>query len=269
MTRLSLGLLTLSLIFQSVWSDGNERYLQVAEIEDWANLIRHLIGLGFVLLVTFSIVYDDLATHIFLKNYAKAERIAGKVVSCEEMKDQVKKYEIQVVYAATSPKCAYRYIHQDTTGPISTSTSSPHALLQKQYVRRFESNWMTPRGSSIDLFLIPSLPRSACTPELIDVHVQQGSKRKRRMTLVFLPAMTMISIFLGLSILEILNLPEPRHRLVGWIVLLGCFVLFVCLSWSFCDYHFQQSARATFMAAVPVKQTIMKPSENTAAEDVV
>jgi hypothetical protein len=100
------------------------------EIEDWTNLIRHLIGLGFVLFVTFSVVYDDLANQTFLKNYAKAEPIAGKAISCKEMKDQVKKYEIQVIYAATSPKYAYLYIHQ----AIGPSTSSPQALLRKQYI---------------------------------------------------------------------------------------------------------------------------------------
>jgi hypothetical protein len=197
--------------FQGVNSQGNATEI---EIEAWFTLFRYLVGLGFVIFGAYTILYNDIATYIFLKKYQKATPIQGQVLSCEELPGNVKKYEIQVLYSAivrkfaSDPRLRFRY---------------PEALLlQKEFLRRFESNWLIPRGSSVDLLL-----------------------------LIIIPATSLIALFAGLSIREVLTFDWRTEQLLGWAFLIFCCGLFVCLSWSFCDFQFQARAKNIFFSAVP------------------
>jgi hypothetical protein len=227
--------------FQGVNSQGNATEI---EIEAWFTLFRYLVGLGFVIFGAYTILYNDIATYIFLKKYLKATPIQGQVLSCEELPGNVKKYEIQVLYSAivrkfaSDPRLRFRY---------------PEALLlQKEFLRRFESNWLIPRGSSVDLLLLPGFPKSGCTPEMIDAKKSQLSIA--RIILTIIPATSLIALFAGLSIREVLTFDWRTEQLLGWAFLIFCCGLFVCLSWSFCDFQFQARAKNIFFSAVPMQR---------------
>jgi hypothetical protein len=210
------------------------------EIEAWFDLVRYMLGLSFVIFAIFSLLYRPIATRVFLRRFDqpdKIEEINGVVLSCEEMQGFVKRYELQVHY--TGRYAPTRRRHAD-------------ALLESKFLKRMESNWHTPRGSSIPLIMLKNIPRSACSREWIEKERAQAACAREVVMMV--PALCLLTLLLTFCIHEIVNFPE-NTRNTGWFVLGAIVTVVVWVSWSFADHQFQKSMlRQRVLTAVPLKE---------------
>jgi hypothetical protein len=250
-SSLDLALVTLFLLFQSVISSSDDSSDDSSsdeqKLENWYALARYLIALGFIIVGATQVLYGHVESYKFLKGYQnEANRIAGQVLSCDELPGHIKKYEMQVLYSAPAHKCVndrrsqFRY---------------PDALVDRYYLRRFETNWLTPRGSLIELLLLRGLPRSACTNEMIDSKLQQHSHTFTVMILV--PSLILLSAFLYLSIAEIQKFANSeKEKWIAGSLLTGCLILYIFLGWSTSEYRFQQRTRNIFLSAVPMRKKL-------------
>jgi len=219
------------------------------EIQDLIILFRYLIGLGFVIFGVFFLLYKDFATKIFLERYDEENKVIGLVVACDGTKGQRgRKYEVQVVYRADPPKTTpqRRRIRRNED---PKAASGP--LLQQEYMHKFKSNWMTPQGTILDLYLIPDQPRSAVTKDLLDTKKEFFSWTNALTILI--PGCGLAAIFVDLCMDMFSNFP-PDRAWVGWSISGAWVVLAVFVSWAICDNQFQNQTRQTFLSSYPVQR---------------
>jgi hypothetical protein len=227
---------------------GNDETEEEILIEDWFNLIRYMMGLAFLIFGILFLLYSDIGTYSLLRSYNKLGRsIPGEVLSCAEIPGHVKKFEIEVLYSAESPKYKdyrkqFRY---------------PDAMETREYLRRFQTDWKTPRGSMVELIILPGIPTSACTSEMIDLKLYSISKLgtlPAKLCMVLPPALTLICLFSYLAYRQVMDFSSNSSFVTSYIVVVSCLMLFVLISWSICDVQFQEMKRKVFHSAVCVRR---------------
>lgn len=218
-------------------------------VEDWFNLIRYLMGLACLIFGVFFLLYSDIATYSLLRYYNKLGRsIPGEVLSCTDVPGHVKKFEIEVLYSAQSPQ------FKDSR----TKFRYPDAMETKEYLRRFQTDWKHPRGSMVELIILPSIPTSACTSEMIDLKLDRlsllGTGIIGKLCLILPPAFTLIAIFSCLAYRQVKEFESKEAFVTSCVVVVLCLVLFLFVSLSVCDHQFQDLKRRVFHSAVCVSR---------------
>ncbi len=213
------------------------------EIDDLLILFRYLIGLAFTVFGIFFLLYKDYATKIFLQFYENAEIVSASVVACNTI--QSGRYQVKVVFSAASPKTLLQ-----PRGHVNP-TGAGDALLQQEYMLKYDSLWLTPQGTRMDLYLIPGKPRSAITKDLLDSGRESFSWTKALSILV--PGLMLVVVFISLCI-DIINNFPPGSQWTGWIAFVIGSGWIVLASWSFCEYQFQDYAKMKFLSAFPVQR---------------
>jgi hypothetical protein len=155
------------LLCNVVHGDGDGESEEEVLVEDWFDLIRYLMGLAFLIFGIFFVLYSVIATYSMLRCYNKTGRIVtGEVLPCTDVPGHVKKFEIEVLYSADTPQ------FKDSRNKFRY----PDAMETKEYLRRFQTDLKTPRGSMIELITLPGIPTSACTSEMIGLKLNSLSK---------------------------------------------------------------------------------------------
>lgn len=218
-------------------------------VENWFDLVRYLLGLAFLIFGIFFLLYSDIATYSLLRGYNKFGRsIPGEVLSCTDIPGHVKKFEIEVLYSAETPQ--YKDYRKQFRYPDVMET--------KEYLRRFQTDWKNPRGSMVELILLPGIPTSACTTEMIDMKLNKmsllGTGLIGKLCVVLPPALTLIAIFSYLVYRQVTNFSSQEAYITSSVVVVLCFLLFVFISLSVCDHKFQDLKRRVFHSAVCVSR---------------
>lgn len=217
------------------------------DIDDLLTLFRYLIGLAFTIFGMFFLVYRDYAARVFVHFYDAAEIVPGYVVACQETRKGA--YQVQVVYTVPCQKAPTLQPHSQLQG---TESSTEEILLQQQeYMLKYDSLWLTPQGTSMDLYYIPGKPRSAVTKDRIETTRAMFSWAKSLSVLV--PGTMLVVVFVSLCIDVINDFPRGSEW-TGWVALVICSGWIVLASWSICDYQFQDYAKNYFLSAYPVQR---------------
>jgi hypothetical protein len=237
------------LLCKAVHGDGDDESEEEVLVEDWFDLIRYLMGLAFLIFGIFFVLYSDIATYSMLRCYNKTGRIVpGEVLSCEDVPGHVKKFEIEVLYSADTAQ------FKDSRNKFRY----PDAMETKEYLRRFQTDWKTPRGSMIELIILPGIPTSACTSEMIRLKLNSLSKLGTgliaKLGLVLPPALTLIGIFSYLVYRKVTEFSSRRTFVTSLVVVGLCLILFLFISLSICDHQFQDRKRRVFHSAVCVRR---------------
>jgi hypothetical protein len=271
--------------------EAEEQRLHEIIVEDWYDLVRYLVGLGFCIFGLIGLYFHQFASYYFLKRYTNpsgTERKIGRVISCEPMRpcpqdplsysatsrsssserdeenqsrskdaefhDRKKGYRIFVVYSAAMPT---RHGVCGACGPDTTTNHtsiSAESLVEMEYFQWFRTSEQVPVGSAVSLILLKDNPKSACTPELLNTHLMLSFSEKNCCAISVLG----ISLVLGVSVLslasvfEILSMPHPEtQRPIGWSILISFFFLFVITGWIFCKMLFDSFKAKVFLSAIP------------------
>lgn len=231
-----------------VQAQNGQQVFQI-ELQDMFELIRYLIGLAFVIFGTFVLLYNGFATQVFLKNYDSAQKVNGLVISCEAGRNPETggiEYTTQAIFSTVLPTHDGYIKHPDTE-------TAGNPMGGQEYIHRFQSNWKTPPGTSVDLYCIPQQPQSAITKEFLDQ--QRSSFSWLTVISVLLPAIALGGLFVGLCITEVLRSPQDKHW-VGWIIsAVGTLSIFF-LCWGICDARFCEHAATTYLSAHPVVRRV-------------
>jgi hypothetical protein len=212
------------------------------EIRDLFILFRYLIGFAFVVFGMFFLLYKDYAIGLFLKRYDDALKAKGLISSCNKLKGEAEKYKVEVVYSAALE--GHQRRRQD---PPATDVGG--ALLQQEYMYKFESNWVAPQGTTIDLCIIPGESRSAITEDMLEAERNKFSWANA--LTILLPGATLAVLFLFLCVHIITEFPRGKIW-CGWVIFLIVSTFSVFSSWSICDYQFQHYALETYFSSYPV-----------------
>jgi hypothetical protein len=220
------------------------RKLEEFSLDDWTGLIRYIVALGFVAIGLFFSLYSHISIWFYLKNYQKAFLIPGDVLSCQERQGNSQKpYEIEVLYTAEQnphkddPRKRFRY---------------PETKVAKSYLRRFDTDNITPRGSQIQLLLLQGLARSACTPEMIDTKRRDYSHL--RTVLYLIPGLFLLGLIFYLCSQEIMEMEDEKDQRIGWGVLAISTGLVLFVANVICDGRFQKEKERIFLSAVVIKR---------------
>lgn len=286
--------------------EAEEERLHEIIVEDWYDLVRYLVGLGFCIFGLIGLYFHQFASYYFLKRYTNpngTERKMGRVISCEPMRvrpqeplshttstlsaetedenpaskrnferyRRKKGYRIFVVYSAAAP---HRRGMCGACGPDTTTVShtsiSAESLVETYYFQWFRTSKQVPIGSAISLILLKDNPKSACTPELLNSHLMLAFAEKNCC------AISVLGISLGLgvivlsmaSVFEILSMPHPeRQRPIGWSILISFSFLFVITGWVFCKMLFDSFKAKIFLSAIPAPN--LRKRQRSSMEAVV
>jgi hypothetical protein len=117
-----------------------QRFLDII-VEDWYDLVRYLVGLGFAIFGLIGLYFHQFASYYFLKRCTNTEGTIGKlrrVLSIESM-NNIPRY------------------------PLSSATvSEDNNYNDTEEV--YDDQGMVDRGE-VPLILLQDNPKSACTPE--------------------------------------------------------------------------------------------------------
>jgi hypothetical protein len=217
-------------------------------IEDWFSLIRYLMGIGLIIFGLHSLLYSHIATYFHLHQYKHhAQSIKGDVLSCESTPaHSTKSFEMQVLYSAKEHTYKKKNNHRSRK-----EFRYPDAFTTKQFLRRFETDWHAPRGTTLELLLLPNAPRSALTPELL--HDKQQDHSHFRTALIFIPGGLLIASLIALSVWEIETFESLREKRIGCFVFAVALVAFLLISRAVCDVRFQKEKNRIFNSAVTVR----------------
>lgn len=222
------------------------------EFDDIFSILKYIFGLAAVILGVFLLTYKDIAAFQFLKRYDHAERTTGQVLSCEQLPGHARRiFQVVILYTAAPPEY-YVQTHSSRRAVLGTENASGKEgpLLQQEYIRSLQTNFVTQRGTTVDMFLLPGLPRSGLTKEVLE------SKREEfsclGVIMVWIPGAILAGTLLMFAIRDIDEGFPPDNEWVGWALVAGTCFLTTLFSWSFCDTKFQREAEETFLSAFPV-----------------
>lgn len=239
MTKEAFSLLLLVAI--SLPKQGSANDLFDTDLDDLLSLFRYLIGLAFTIFGMFFLVYKDYAARVFVQFYDSAEIVSGYVVACQETSSRT--HQVQVVFAVPRAPLAQPQPMDSTAGEI--------LLQQQEYMLKYDSQWLIPQGTSMDLYYIPGKPRSAVTKDRLESTRSMFSWAKSLSVLV--PGMMLVVVFTSLCIDVINDFPNGSEW-TGWVAFVICSGWIVLASWSICDYQFQDYAKKYFLSAYPVQR---------------
>lgn len=241
-----------------------------AEVEDWFDLVRYLMGISFVTFGALVLMYEPLHMHHLLRRYHhSSRRIQGTVLSCEEIPDAVKKFRLRIIYSAPSMSSTTNSSHASSSlsgvGPARRQIGNHEGpkqddvLLYVDYLKYQESNWLLSRGSSVDLLLLPNEPRSACTREWVDICYTDYAS-VRRAIIIFIPSSLILLLLSWLCIQKINIFPKSGQRKLGTLVALLTFIASFFIALSVAHHKMKETTRKLLFNARVARKS--SPSEN-------
>jgi hypothetical protein len=260
-------------------------------VEDWYDLVRYLVGLGFCIFGLIGLYFHQFAAYYFLKRYTNpngTEQRLGKVISCEPIKrlaspvlpndennnnsssisidkdddastwygDECSiNYRMFVVYTASAS--TKKGICNPCGAPDPNSCVSPETLVdgEIEYFQWFLTSKPMPVDAEVSLILLKDNPKSACTPEVLNSHLMQAFSHKncRTISLMGVSLLLGVIVLLLASVFEILSMPHPeKQRPIGWSILIIFFFLCVITGYIFCKMLFDHFKEKVFLSAIPV-----------------
>lgn len=146
-----------------------------------------------------------------------------------------------------------------------------------EYFQWFETNKPQPIDSDIDLILLKGKPTSACTPELLELHLEQVGKahdnREEDMLCKSIPLMgtslvLAVIVLLLVCIVEIQAMPYPdENRPIAYTVLGGFFAGSTVSAYLFGNLLFEQYKQKVFLSAFVVPFNIDRRRMSSTASD--
>lgn len=132
-----------------------------------------------------------------------------------------------------------------------------------EYFRWFQTSTPKPIDADIDLILLKGHPRSACTPELIETHLEQVGVRSRNesdkqkyyksILMLGLALVAAIIVFGCVCVIEVLSMPNPEsQRPIGFTILGAHLVLSIAGAYAFAKLRFEQYKQEVFLSAFAV-----------------
>eukprot|EP00532_Pseudo-nitzschia_australis_P009825 CAMPEP_0168232060 /NCGR_PEP_ID=MMETSP0140_2-20121125/16929_1 /TAXON_ID=44445 /ORGANISM="Pseudo-nitzschia australis, Strain 10249 10 AB" /LENGTH=479 /DNA_ID=CAMNT_0008164557 /DNA_START=143 /DNA_END=1582 /DNA_ORIENTATION=+ len=132
-----------------------------------------------------------------------------------------------------------------------------------EYFRWFQTSTPKSIDADIDLILLKGHPRSACTPELIETHLEQVGIRSRKesdkrkyyksISMLGLALVVTIIVFAFVCVIEVLSMPNPEsQRPIGFTILGAHLVLSIAGAYIFAKWRFEQYKQEVFLSAFAV-----------------
>ena len=197
---------------------------------DWFNLIRHLLGAGFVIFGCFSLLYSHISMYNLLWRYkTTGQAVSGKILSCADGRSNAER-SIEVLYTVVAP-AKRQYPNLD--------------VKPRQYVLKAYTQSDPLEGSMIDLLVLPGIPKSACTVEMIDTLIARHSHGITALILV--PALTLMGAFLFVSHREIKKFDGLSQEIMAWSLLIVWILFCSWFSYIFCHGRFRFQRRIAFL----------------------
>jgi len=207
----------------------------------------HLIIILFTTIYLYKHIHSDMATNTLMKEYiVKGKVVQGKVLSCEPRKktpgkndDDDKNVTIDVLYKATQHKFE---------NDARANFRNPEAIVQKQYLRRFQSQRDWKRGDSIEVLLLQWYPRSGCTREVVERNLAGYDDRK--IASVYVPGLCFVAIVLAWGVVSVVWSQGPGlHKNKGLEVLACGFAAIQFVVWVYFYAQFMKAKLRKFGSA--------------------
>jgi multisubunit Na+/H+ antiporter MnhB subunit len=145
-----------------------------------------------------------------------------------------------------------------------------------EYFQWFETSKPKPIDSDIDLILLKGKPTSACTPEVLELHLEQVGKAHDREEHMLCKSISLMGIGLVLTVIvlllvcvfEIQAMPNPEdNRPIAYTVVGGFFVGSTVSAYLFGNLLFEQYKQTVFLSAFIVPFNIDRRRMSSTTSD--
>lgn len=226
----------------------------------WQGLVQLSLASFFLLLGLHFLLYAHLATYALMKRYRDwGHLVTGDVLSCDPLQStsslSKSKWEVQYLYTAsvhtygerTSSRLEFRY---------------PDKLQDKRFVRRLPSDTYTPRGTKVEVLVLPGLPKSGLTSDFAEQSLSSHSHCRTIMLLV--SGLCLYVIIVYLQVLQVQGYDgNDDDEKVGWIVMGISHALIYCVARMWSDARWQTEWRTKYDSAVPIKTKLIHAAQTT------
>mmetsp|Transcript_96929 Transcript_96929/g.196917 ORF Transcript_96929/g.196917 Transcript_96929/m.196917 type:complete len:432 (-) Transcript_96929:89-1384(-) len=217
---------------------------------------------------------ENMNITIHCTNSFSVHSCASEVRDTGDIEDAIKTYRTRSLPATGSDRHSYNELNGKICNGMKLMYGQNNEI---EYFKWYETSTAKPVDTPIDLILLKGHPTSACTPELIDSHLEQvgttGKENKgveekycKSISLMGLSLVVAMIILLLASVFVVLEMPNPdAQRPIGFTVVGVFFAVSTLCAYLCAKVLFEQYKQTTFFSAFTVPSTV--PS-NVVATDV-
>lgn len=227
-------------------------------MQQFNGVFPFLVAAFFIIFSLHLIIFPQLALRTLMKEYLEeGHLIHGHVLSSETKPGSAGDVFITEICYETRE---HKYAHSP-----SLKFRNPEAWVSKQLVRRYEFDHEMPRGGTVEVLLPPgpNNTRSGCPRIVVEKILNEYSHR--RVLMVLIPGLILLSVCIAMSIREVLLM---ENQVLGWCTVLGVLGISVLVAFLYCTDAFFKSKRRRFDSARPFISSTEQAAHNAEANQI-